>query len=38
MNNDTPFTGLPFLLCVISVIVDAYVQGFELYEICMTAK
>ncbi|KAL5253228.1 hypothetical protein ACHWQZ_G013115 [Mnemiopsis leidyi] len=30
--------GFPALVCLITVLVDTYVAGFELYEICMTAK
>ena len=30
--------GFPALICFITVLVDTFVSGFELYEICMTAK
>ena len=30
--------GFPALLCSVTVIVDHVVVGFELYEVCMTAK
>ncbi|XP_063681369.1 uncharacterized protein LOC134816455 isoform X3 [Bolinopsis microptera] len=30
--------GFPALICLITVLTDAFVAGFELYEVCMTAK
>ena len=30
--------GFPALMCAITVVVDKFVPGIQLYEVCMTAK